>query len=439
MDKLIQQTQQINDTNPTEDIKDLTTVDETESLAGKPPLNDSNIYYFKTFMNPQINFKSSSEVVHETRPSNKTVQSDEVSDDDHDPTSEEKPFPGGSKITRKSLLGVQQQKTVQHQSVQSSKKEYMPRLIHGGHSETMYSEFKSKTGKPDSDENNYALQELIKNEIVSGLSTMNDNTHISFTQSGGHQNKQLSLLHEYPEIIIDHIAYDNDENDKNTVHKLKSAHETQHVQHMQKKVVKGEMNNRVSLVPPQKIRYNIPEEEIHELAHAQRQDFDMQEQFEPVNYLTPEMKGLIDVIIQKQVMQDALLKQTTESESRKTSMLLEKILQRLPEQRPMINNVKSSYSVRHERIAPVEMQTLSHIHSSLNTLHRNGGNHLVNSYMKVPYAPSKWEIRNRLLRRLIRLYRPDVLKRTRLVAAGLIDRIVPNINYQPVYYDLYKK
>lgn len=399
LDKLIQQTQQINETAPNADIQDLTPIVETHTD------NDSNIYYIKTYMPPRINFKSSSENLHATRYSNKTDQSREVSNEVQSLTSDDEIFPGANKITRKTI----------------NYKQFAPRLIHKGQ-ESVNSDFKPRSGLIDEHEN--SLDDLIKKEMVAELNTTNNTKQTS----SGHQNPQLSLLHQYPEIIIDHITYDNDENDKKKIPQIKSTLDVPHVQN----AVKEETNDRLPNMTPRKIRYNIPEEEI-EMA-----DDEPPEYFEPRDYFTPDMNGLIDAIVQKKVMHDALLKQTTENESRKQNILLQRILQRLPEKRQMINNVKSSYTVRHERIAPIKIETLSHLLSAPEPVRRSGGNHLPKSYLNVPHGHSKWEIHNRLLKTLVRMYRPEILKSTRVVA-GLIDRIVPNIGYRPVYYDLYKK
>lgn len=398
LDEPTLQTQQINET----DITDLTPDVETG--------NNSKIYYFKTFVAPHINFKSSNETLQTNRHSNKTTQSDEVSNQDYDLTSEDRLVfsPGkSSSSSRKSFIKVE------HHNQQ-----FIPRSLNGNQ-ERIYSEYKTRSGYVD--ENNNSLEDLLNKELVPESSTINDNKQVSFSQSGN-ENPQLSILHNYPEIIIDHITYDNDKNDKNKMVKIKPN--VTEDSPPKRNVVKEEPNKNQQ--KPRPIRYNIPEEEF-EIANHEPPEY-----LDPRNYLTPEMKGLIVAIIQKKAMHDALLKQTTENESRKQSMLIGKILQRLHEKRLMSNNVKSSYSFRHERITPAEMKTLSYLPTSLETSRRSGGNHLKKSYFNAPFVPSKWEIHNRLLRTLVQMYKPEILKRTLLVA-GLIDRIVPSIDYRTMY------
>lgn len=388
--------------------------------------NDSNIYYFKTYMAPHINYKSSSELLHLTRNSNKSIETFEVGDENSEvDKSEDESFP--AMMSRKSFMDIENQKHV------------VPTIIYEGR-DGNYPEY--KTGNID--ESNL-LDDLIKKEIVSDINAIKDNKQISYTQhiQQSQPNQQQRLLRDYPEIIIDHITYDNDEKDKeykNNLVNIKTTHDVQHVQNF----VKGDNKNSIVVntsKPRSKIRYNIPEEEIEIIDRIPL------EHFAPKNYLTPEMKSLIEAIIQKKVLHDTILKHTTESESRKQSILLEKILQKLPDKKQTRTNSKTSYSLHHERLSAPEIETLSRLRASLETLHRNVGHHLTKPYLNHAMYSSqggspvlnKWQLHNRLLSRLLHMSRPEALKRTRLVTS-LIDRIMSNIDYnQPVYYNLYKK
>ncbi|KAF9799916.1 hypothetical protein SFRURICE_013653 [Spodoptera frugiperda] len=379
LDRLIQQTKP-NESGIVPDI-----VDTVNPSVETPPGNESNIYYFKTFMAPRINFKSNGEIIQGSQESN--ISSLEAAEGTELTTGEESSR-HTSKVVTKSFIEIEHQKQT------------MPRQLYGGNTEV-----KSGNG------NTTSIEHSIKKEFMLDLNAANHNRK-------SQQNDHFNLLHQYPEIIIDHVTYDDDEqtNDSNPV-------------------IPTVITERVQEIPPKltlRTRHSNSDENIETPTR------DPTEHSGTNHYLTPEIKNLIDTIIQKKVTHDNLFRQDTESETRKQSKLLEKILQKLPEMKLMGNNGKENYLRQRELAHPPEIDTLTHFgHPADSLVHRNVGNHFRKPYLHAPHMINKWEIHSRLLKTLLRTCRPNGLNHVRLIAE-LIDRIISNIDYRSACYDLFK-
>ncbi|PZC86094.1 hypothetical protein B5X24_HaOG213052 [Helicoverpa armigera] len=393
LDKLIKQTKP----NESMQIADVTA--SYSPVSEKHHGNDSNIYVFKTLMAPQIDFKSSSEIFNRSRHSHDDAHGD------FPPTSDEVQLSTASIVNRKKIMGVDDQ--TQHDTPT-----------------------KRRSGMAD--ENEHELEDLITKEMYSSFHTGKENLH-SFFSKPEQQSDQLKLLQKYPEIIIDHVSYDDDDddNDKNSKIKIKPADEAITT----KKEVIIEIESQEHNTKPVKTRFSIPEEDIVTKENK------APDEIESRKYSTLEVKSLIDEI-QKKLLHDSLLKQTSENNFLKQNMLIERIMQRLPVKQPIRNNAMAlpSYMIHHERSAPIAIDRRSHLHGSVETLHRHVGNrHVKKTYLQVPPVTNKWKIHNRVLRTLLRLCRSGAIKRTRLIAS-LIDKIMSNIDYRSVCYDyIYKK
>ncbi|CAH1635650.1 unnamed protein product [Spodoptera littoralis] len=305
-------------------------------------------------------------------------------------TTGEETSPRTTKVITKSFIEIEHQKQT------------IPRQLYGGNTIL-------KTENVD--RNITSVEHLIKKEFISDSNTINNNKN-------SQQNYNLNLLHQYPEIIIDHVTYDNDEqtNDSKPVTPTVNTH---HVQEIFPK-------------PSLRMRHSNSDENIETAnrGHSEHSGTN--------NYLTPEIKDLIDTIIQKKVTHDTLLRQGTESETRKQSKLLEKILQKLPEMKLVGNNGKDNYLRQREHVHPPEIDTLPRFGNPADSLVlRNVGNHFIKPYLHAPHVINKWEIHSRLLKTLLRTCRPNGLNHVRLIAE-LIDRIISNIDYRSACYDLFK-
>ncbi|XP_022826372.1 uncharacterized protein LOC111356303 [Spodoptera litura] len=305
-------------------------------------------------------------------------------------TTGEESSPRTTKVITKSFIEIEHQKQT------------IPRQLYGGNT-VLKSE--------NVDKNTTSIEHSIKKEFISDSNTVNNNKN-------SQQNYNLNLLHQYPEIIIDHVTYDNDEQTNDS----KPVTPTVNAQRVQEILSK----------PSLRMRHGNSDENIETANRGHLEHSGTN------NYLTPEIKDLIDTIIQKKVTHDTLLRQGTESETRKQSKLLEKILQKLPEMKLVGNNGKDNYLRQREHVHPPEIDTLPRFGNPADSLVlRNVGNHFIKPYLHAPHVINKWEIHSRLLKTLLRTCRPNGLNHVRLIAE-LIDRIISNIDYRSACYDLFK-
>ncbi|KAF9417096.1 hypothetical protein HW555_005715 [Spodoptera exigua] len=338
-----------------------------------------------TIVAPRINFKSNGEIIESSQQSN--ISSLEV-DKETEPSTGEQSLPRTSKTVRKVI-------EIEHQKQTISRNRY------GGNAEL-------RSGNVDN-----SLEYSVKKESSSDYNAANNNIN-------SQRNDHLNLLHQYPEIIIDHITYDNDEQTNNNNSKLVSpSHESQLASEMPPKPVPRTQHNNL--------------EENTETAN-----YAPSEHSGTNHNLTSEIKNLIDTIIQKKITHIPVLRQDTTNETRKQSKILEKILQKIPEMKLVGRRGKANYLRQRELVQPPQIDKFSRFGNPAdNLIHRNVGNSFIKSYLHAPHVINKWEIHSRLLKTLLLTCRPNGLNHIRLIAE-LIDRIISNIGYRSACYDLFK-
>ncbi|XP_075976078.1 uncharacterized protein LOC142976539 [Anticarsia gemmatalis] len=258
-----------------------------------------------------------------------------------------------------------------------------------------------KQFKTDETDKNYSVLENLFQKDIKKLKPATEPSPY-----GRIPSKPLSLLHDYPEVVIDHINFDNDEKTdlsrKNIIGQAAS----------------GNFGDAFGPV-------------------SQRDDFSY-----------PVIKGLVESIIQNKVIQDSIMSKLTENESKKQSDLLEQILQKLPDRKPQSGNMESieardadPYPLTLDSLPQNEMGGITSLQSYLQDSQSNAMNRLSTTYLQGPVISQKWPaLPNAPM--LMGPYmphsrrgmsRPDVLKWPRLVTS-LVHRIRPSPIYRASYY-----